>query len=145
MNARRGGVRSRVVWPVSIGILVLALLGAACFSERPTDEATGGGATGNCRIPVGSGVIGSVQAVVAIREFRFVPETLRVAPGTTVTWVNCEEDFANEPHTSTHDAGSWSSEELSPTEIYSRRFDEAGLYRYYCVPHPFMSGVLIVD
>lgn len=143
MNTMRGGARSRILWWVSAGALVLVLLGAACFSERPTGGATG--PTGNCRIPVGSGVIGSVQAVVAIREFRFFPDTLRVSRGTTVTWVNCEEDFANEPHTSTHDAGGWSSEELSPTEIYSRRFDEAGLYRYYCTPHPFMSGVLIVE
>lgn len=143
MNALRGGVRRRIVRRVTAGALALAVLGTACFSERPTGDAIG--PTGVCRIPVGSGVIGSVQAVVAIREFRFFPDTLRVARGTTVTWVNCEEDFANEPHTSTHDAGSWSSEELSPTEIYSRRFDEAGVYGYHCTPHPFMSGVLIVE
>lgn len=134
---------SRNLSRLSAGALALAFLTAACFSERPSEGVTG--PTGNCRIPVGSEVIGSVQAVVAIREFRFFPDTLRVPRGTTVTWVNCEEDFANEPHTSTHEANDWSSEELSPTEIYSRRFDEAGLYRYYCTPHPFMSGVLIVE
>lgn len=143
MNALLGGARSRMVRRGTAGAVALAVLSAACFSERPTDGATG--PTGVCRIPVGSGVIGSVQAVIAIREFRFFPDTLRISRGTTVTWVNCEEDFANEPHTSTHEAGSWSSEELSPTEIYSRRFDEAGVYRYYCTPHPFMSGVLIVE
>lgn len=142
MSALLGGARSRIVRRVTAGTMALALLSAACFSERPTD---GVGPTGVCRIPVESGVIGSVQAVIAIREFRFFPDTLRISRGTTVTWANCEEDFANEPHTSTHEAGSWSSEELSPTEIYSRRFDEAGVYRYYCTPHPFMSGVLIVE
>lgn len=143
MKGTRAGSRSTIQWLVSIGASVLALLGAACFSERPTSQATG--PDGICRIPVGSGVIGSVQAVVAIREFRFFPDTLRVARGTTVTWVNCEEEFANEPHTATHDGASWGSEELSPTEIYSERFDEAGLYRYHCTPHPFMTAVLIVE
>jgi plastocyanin len=131
---------SRRVWTVGV---LLALLGAGCFSERSESDTTG--PSGTCRIPVGSGVVGSVQAVVAIREFRFFPDTLRVQRGTTVTWVNCEEDFANEPHTATDGGGSWGSVELPPAEIYSHRFDEAGVFRYFCEPHPFMSGILIVE
>jgi len=103
------------------------------------------GPSGVCRIPVGSGVVGSVQAVVAIREFVYVPDTLRVPRGTTVTWVNCEEDFANEPHTASDDAGGWASQEMSPTDMYSRRFDSPGVFPYFCEPHPFMHGVLIVE
>lgn len=130
---------SRVTW---VGVLSI-LAGAGCFSERSADSPTG--PSGICRIPVGSPVVGSVQAVIAIREFRFVPDTLRVPAGTTVTWVNCEEDFANEPHTTTDDGDSWGSEELSPTEIYTYRFDEVGVFSYFCDPHPFMRGVLIVE
>lgn len=121
----------------------LALLLSGCFSDRLAPST--GGVPGVCRIPVSSGVVGSVQAVIAIREFRFFPDTLRVPRGTSVTWVNCEEDFANEPHTATELAGSWGSTELSPTESYSRRFDSPGVFAYYCVPHPFMGGTLIVE
>lgn len=126
------------------GVMVAALLAAlACFSERQDPVAAG--PEGVCRIPVGSQVVGSVQVVVAIRQFVYLPDTLRISRGTTVTWVNCEEDFANEPHTATDEAGGWSSQELSPTDLYSRRFDTPGVFRYFCEPHPFMHGVLIVE
>jgi plastocyanin len=126
-----------------VASVLTILLAGACFSERQAATVIGPG--GVCRIPVGSGVIGSVQAVVAIREFLYVPDTLRVPRGTTVTWVNCEEDFANEPHTATDEAGGWASQEMSPTDMFSRRFDTPGVFPYFCEPHPFMHGVLIVE
>jgi plastocyanin len=131
---------TRAFTPVGTAV---ALLLSGCFSDRLAPSA--GGVSGVCRIPVGSEIVGSVQAVIAIREFRFFPDTLRVPRGTTVTWVNCEEDFANEPHTATELAGSWGSTELSPTETYSRRFESPGAFDYFCDPHPFMGGTLIVE
>ena len=125
------------------GSLIALLVAAGCFSDRPT--AMTAGPTGVCRIPVGSGVVGSVQAIVAIREFVYLPDTLRVPRGTTVTWVNCEEDFANEPHSATGEGGAWASPQMSPTDMFSRRFDTPGVFPYFCEPHPFMHGVLIVE
>jgi plastocyanin len=142
MNAVLAPACVRVSWCVWVCGMLLVLTGA-CFSDRQSP--TTSGSTGTCRIPVGSEVVGAVQAVVAIREFQFFPDTLRVPRGTTVTWVNCEEDFANEPHTASHDTGDWGSPEMSPTDVFSRRFAEPGVYRYFCEPHPFMSGTLIVE
>jgi len=130
---------SRLVWVGALSVLV----GAGCISEDSADAITG--PSGACRMPVATPVVGSSEIVIAIREFQFNPDTLRVPAGATVTWVNCEESFANEPHTATDDGGSWGSEELSPTEIYTYRFDEVGVFRYHCDPHPFMRGVLIVE
>jgi plastocyanin len=131
---------------VAAAVLPAVILAAGCFSERssPTDP-TDGGIAGTCRIPVGSSVVGSVQAVIAIKDFRFVPDTLRVPRGTTVTWVNCEEDFANEQHNATSESGAWATALLSPTAIDSRRFDEAGVFPYFCEPHPFMKATIIVE
>jgi plastocyanin len=137
--------RSRI--PVNAMLLaVTTAFAAACVSDRPTPLEQGGVILGNCRVPVGSGVVGSVGAIVAIREFRFFPDTIRVPAGTTITWINCEEDFADEPHTSTSLAGdNWRSELLSPGDLYQRRFDRPGTYNYFCEPHSFMTATVIVE
>jgi plastocyanin len=116
---------------------------AACFSERP-DGTTGVAGDAECRIPVGSDVVGSTQAIVAIRDFAFVPAEIRVRPGTKVTWVNCERE-AIDPHSATSDGGLWDSGLLDPGGTYSRTFDEAGQFPYHCIPHPFMQATVIVE
>jgi plastocyanin len=115
---------------------------AACLSER--QDATSPVLRGACNLPVDSTVIGRTHVVVAVRDFTFVPAEVRVAPGTTVTWVNCEP--ANiDPHTSTSDGGAWDSGFLRPGESYSRTFDEAGSFPYHCTPHPFMRGTIVIE
>ena len=87
---------------------------------------------------------GGTQAVVAIRGFAFIPDTLRIAPGTTVSWVNCEAPSID-PHTATAAGGEWDSGYLSPGKKYSRAFAVAGSFGYSCLPHPFMRGAVIVQ
>lgn len=126
-------------------LVALGVAFAACFSDRPHPVGHEPPVGGDCRVPVGSGVVGSVGAIVAIREFRFVPDTIRVPAGTKITWINCEEDFADEPHTTTSTADAWRSELLSPGDLYERRFDQPGVYPYFCEPHPFMTATVIVE
>jgi amicyanin len=99
---------------------------------------------GACSLPLDSAVIGRTQVVVAVRDFTFVPAEVRIAPGTTVTWVNCEPENID-AHTSTADGGAWDSGFLQPGETYSRTFDEAGAFPYHCTPHPFMRGTVAVE
>ncbi|MGH7129823.1 MAG: cupredoxin domain-containing protein, partial [Planctomycetaceae bacterium] len=80
-------------------------------------------------------------AVVAVLDFEFEPDTVRVAPGTRVTWINC----GNEAHTSTADAGTWESELFFTGESFARDFDQTGTFPYHCLPHPFMKAVIIVE
>lgn len=87
---------------------------------------------------------GVTGPVVAIRGFAFQPATLRVAPGTRVTWVNCESQGVD-PHTSTADGGEWSSGLLFPDDTFARDFDETGTFSYHCVPHPSMQAEVIVQ
>jgi plastocyanin len=135
----------RPLTAVGATLLGLGLVVAACVSDRPHPLGADRSVAGNCRVPVGSGVVGSVGAIVAIREFRFVPDTIRVPAGTKITWINCEEDFADEPHTTTATGGAWRSELLSPGDLFERRFDAPGIYPYFCEPHPFMTGAVIVE
>lgn len=129
----------------SAGAVLLALAIVSCFSDRPHPLEQEPTLSGNCRVPVGSGVVGSVSAIVAIREFRFVPDTIRVPAGTVITWINCEEDFADEPHTTTSDEEVWRSGLLSPGDLFQQRFDQPGTYPYFCEPHPFMTATVIVE
>jgi plastocyanin len=125
------------------GLPVAALVGcvaAACFSERAGGPTFSGAA--ECRVPVT--VIDSMHILIAIRNFAFVPDSIVVPAGATVTWVNCE-DVGVEPHTTTSETAVWDSPELSPGSRYSRTFAAPGPFPYHCTPHPQMLGTVVVQ
>lgn len=126
--------------PIIVAAAVLIVTGVlSCFSER---IATGPAASGECTVPIGSQVPGST--LIVIRNFGFEPASVTVRQGGTVTWVNCD-DPGQPSHTSTADAGSWSSPTLAPGEAFSRTFDQVGPFAYHCEPHPFMVGSVAVE
>ena len=113
---------------------------AACFSSRgPTDNT---GLPGECRFSPGSPVPGTT--IVAIKNFAFTPAEVTVRAGGTVTWVNCEAAGV-ESHTSTADAGQWSSPTLAPDDVFSHTFSQPGRYTYHCTPHPSMTAAVVVE
>ena len=137
--------RMRRSFAVVAGVVGASVaLAAGCFSERTHGGGPTGPLTGECTIPLDSPIIGSTGALVAIRNFSFQPVTVRVKPGTKVTWINCEPP-GTDAHTSTSDAALWDSPFLAPGETYSFTFGTAGTFDYHCLPHPFMRGVVIVE
>jgi len=129
--------RRHIAWSCTTALALLTLL--SCFSDRTSVvEPMGDG----CTVP--GGAIGNGRAVVFIRDFAFYPDTLRVAAGTRVTWVNCES-AAIEPHTSTAEAGTWNSDLIAPGESFAHTFTATGTNGYFCIPHPFMIGAIIVE
>jgi plastocyanin len=123
-------------------VAVVAGIGVGCFSEHLSGPDGVSGA--ECRLPIDSPAIGSVGAVVAIRNFDFEPNVIRIPRGARVTWLNCENPNVDQ-HTSTSDDGVWDSPLLSSGESYSRVFDQVGTFDYHCVPHPSMVGMIIVE
>ena len=125
-------------------MVVLGAVGCAialaCFSDRGAGPTVGGAAA--CRVPVT--VIDSLHYLVAIRNFAFHPDSLKVPIGATVTWVNCE-DVGQEPHTTTSDNAVWDSPHLSPGDRFSHTFPAGAVYPYHCTPHPFMTGKVDVQ
>ena len=81
-----------------------------------------------------------MAATVHIQDFRFVPATLKVAPGTTVTFVNDDQ----EPHTVTATDHSFDSEGLDTNQKWAHAFANAGTYTYFCEMHPYMHGTVTV-
>lgn len=100
---------------------------------------TGLGQTTNESGPAKDGGSSAVQ--VEIVEFTFQTDTVRVTPGTVVRWINRDQVA----HTSTAEDGAWKSPLLGPGETFEQKFEEVGEYPYYCTPHPFMRGVVIVS
>jgi plastocyanin len=82
----------------------------------------------------------TATAEVRIDNFTFVPQTLTVAVGTTVTWTN-HDDI---PHTVTSTDGVFKSKVRDTDEQFSYTFDKAGTYPYYCSIHPKMTGQVVV-
>src|SRR5215212_3223044 len=78
---------------------------------------------------------------VNIHDDAFDPAQLDIAPGTTGTWVNNDD----EAHTVTADDGLFDSGRLAPGDSYSVWFDGSGTVAYHCEPHPHMTGSIEVS
>lgn len=77
---------------------------------------------------------------IAIDNFAFSPQVIVVAPGTTVTWTNGDED----PHTVVANDKSFHSAAMDTDESYSFTFLHPGEFAYFCSLHPHMTGKVIV-
>ena len=75
-----------------------------------------------------------------IHYFKFQPITVTVAPGTTVRWVNHDE----ETHTVTSVTGQFASAGLDLDETFTHTFAQPGTYTYFCALHPQMKATVIV-
>ncbi len=94
-------------------------------------------AGGGCHIPEPTEGTG---ATVAIEDRCFTPTILRVAPGTTVTFVNRDELDHNLSGVSLD-----SFDEMPPGKEVRHHYDAAGTYPYMCALHPAMTGAIVVD
>ena len=77
---------------------------------------------------------------IVIANFSFEPATLTIKAGTTVTWVNHDD----EPHTATATDKRFNSKTLDNGDRFSQEFKAPGVYNYYCALHPKMTGKIIV-
>jgi plastocyanin len=79
--------------------------------------------------------------MVEIQGMSFHPESLSVASGDTVVWIN-RDIF---PHTATAQGSSpWDSGELEQGDSAHYVVSQSGKLDYICRLHPTMRGALIV-
>ena len=79
---------------------------------------------------------------VGIEKMLFVPQHIKIKPGTTVKWVNRER--RNNHSILFEKEGFVESDRIFPGEFWQRTFDKPGIYPYVCGPHPEMTGVVEV-
>ncbi len=83
----------------------------------------------------------AAEVQIKIDNFVFVPATITVKPGDTVTWENVDDI----PHTVTSKTpGIFRSKPLDTNDKYAFTFATEGTFDYFCGLHPHMQGKVIV-
>jgi YVTN family beta-propeller protein len=111
----------------------------AAGTERPPTASTGPTPALAAPAPVASVQQGDVS--VSIAKFAFVPGTITVSAGQSITWTNADPVA----HTTTSDDKLWDSGNLSPNATFTTTFSQPGTYAYHCTIHPFIRGTVIVQ
>ncbi len=110
------------------GLIVLAMLfipfSISCQATPPTEEEAA-----------------PVSNEIEISGFAFVPATVTVTVGTTVTWTNLDSVV----HTVTSETGLFDSGNLARNATFSYSFADRGTFSYFCAIHPYMRGKVIVE
>jgi len=76
----------------------------------------------------------------------YAPYELTISSGSTVTWINAD----NAAHTVTSGTPDGGPDGLFDSSIivmnseFSYTFSESGIYDYYCIVHPWMTGIVSV-
>ncbi|MFB9991494.1 multicopper oxidase family protein [Deinococcus oregonensis] len=81
------------------------------------------------------------SAVIRISNFLYAPSDLRVTAGQSVTWHNTDPVIH---HVVLSRGGQDEVHELPAGGSFTVTFDQPGEFRYHCLPHPFMQGVVHV-
>lgn len=119
-----GRFRQKFIW-LSLGIVIIA---AAVI-------AIGGIDWGEPSIDVAIAAPGEV--IVEMRRMRFVPEEIRIAPGTTVVFVNADPMEHNVVQTTVaglaaREPEGFRSPSLRPRETFRYTFTEEGIFPILC-------------
>jgi plastocyanin len=78
---------------------------------------------------------------VIIDNYAFTPALLTVKVGTTVAWINHDDDA----HTVDSTQGKFKSATLNKGDKFEFHFSEAGEYPLYCRFHPKMTAKIVVQ
>ena len=75
-----------------------------------------------------------------IKNVSYLQPRLQVTVGTTVEWTNNDPM----PHTVTATGKSFDSGLINPGKTWRHTFTKAGTFSFFCQPHPFMKGTIVV-
>ena len=93
-------------------------------------------------IPAGSAVPGCEETNEC-----YLPNEITVSTGTTVSWIN-DDSAAHTVTSGTVTAGVtgvFDSSLFMAGDVYEFTFNEAGTFDYFCMVHPWMTGVVNVN
>ena len=137
MNGNHRLIRVRRLW--RLAVLGTATFGAlAVATWAPAGPSSPGAAAGQMAQP--AAVAAQSEPRIEITKHKFSRPTLTVPTGTTVTWLNRDEDV----HTVVSTTQAFRSGGLETDDAYSYKFTKPGVYQYFCTLHPLMTGKVIV-
>jgi plastocyanin len=129
---------------LSLTTVVAALAITACGSSSNTtsssSSSSSSSATSSAATGGAAGGAGHARTVV-IKNFKFVPASITVKPGTKITFRN--EDSTD--HTVTADKGNaFDTGSFGQGQTKTVTLTKPGSYAYHCSIHPFMHGAIVV-
>ena len=131
-RARRIRLASGVlgVWGRSAATLAMAAATLDLISE------------GRFTLGLGASTVAALQQpeVHAVNSL-YEPVTITVSAGTTVRFINDDNDI----HTITARGGGFDSGLMFQGQIWTYTFNNPGTYEYFCLPHPWMVGTIVVE
>jgi len=98
---------------------------------------------GACLLVLGAGAASAYQNQAEVHALNqaYVPASLAVPAGTTVRFINDDAEI----HTVTQRGGGFDSGLLFAGNSWTFVFNEPGTYEYFCLPHPWLSGTIVVE
>ena len=120
----RAGIRILLTNGLIILAMLLIVFSISCQATPPTEGETA-----------------STSTEINISGFAFVPATVTVTVGTTVTWTNLD----SAAHTVTSETDLFNSGNLARNATFSYSFADRGTFSYFCAIHPYMKGEVIVE
>ena len=79
-------------------------------------------------------------ATVAIQNFAFVPDTVRIKAGNSIKWTNMD----TAPHTATDLANAFDSGSLATGQTFNFTFNTTGTFTYHCLIHSMMKNAVVI-
>jgi plastocyanin len=123
-------MQRKIIYVLLALILVVSLGACSSGSDQEGDSEDSQGANN-----ADTGV-----AEVEISGFKFVPDTITIQAGMTVTWTNLDAA----PHSSVGDNDEWDSGAMRKNDTFSYTFDTPGTYTYHDYYYPAMHGTIEV-
>jgi plastocyanin len=124
------------------GLAILAEEGGQTEVTVYLVEGPSGAATESANAASPGTAAAADATMVEIKDFTFVPDSVEIPVGSTVTWTN--SDAA--PHTATAlDREALQSGTLNQGDSYSQTFDQPGTFDYFCEFHANMKGTIVVQ
>lgn len=121
------GIRPNIATTIAITLMIL--FASITFQAQRVNGSS----------QTGSGADSTPQVVMD--NYAFSPASLTVKVGTTVTWINHDDDA----HTVVSNQGKFKSALMNKNGSFEFRFTAAGEYPYSCGLHPKMTGKIIVQ
>ena len=120
----------------AMGAVVVSILAVAiCADAVPSHAGTASGQAERSFV-----VAAQTGPQIEIAKHKFSRPTLTVPAGTTVSWLNRDEDV----HTVVSTNQVFKSAGLETGERYSYTFTKPGVDQYFCTLHPLLTGTIIV-
>ena len=119
--------------------LTAAVVGCTASASGTVAPSTGASPSSNSGSPAGNP---QMTATVTVKNNKFIPETVTIKKGGTITWKN--EDTYKHDATPTGTPAGFTAVQLDGSASGTATFAATGSFPYYCTIHPSMKASVTV-